>query len=424
MNGAKLSTLCYIEQDGKYLMLHRTVKKNDVNKDKWIGIGGHFEQDESPEECILRETMEETGYMLTSFRYRGIVTFVSGDGVTEYMHLFTADGISGEPVPCDEGELEWIDKKDVWNLNLWEGDKIFFLLLEQERPFFSLKLVYNGKGVLKYAALDGRPMELFDLLDENGEKTGVIEERSVAHYLGNRHAAVHIWILRRKTGEDKAAGENLRRTGEKLSALRKDKYEVLLQKRSMQKDSNPGEYDVSAAGHVASGDTALNTAVREIKEELGLTVAPEQLCFLGMHEAGFEAVFNGRIFRDDEMCSVYVYLEDDAFRGTAGNDAGCGGQNVSSEEQTAGRRGTVGNDAGCGGQNVSAEEQDTDQGEDSSRLRGRIDADRLRLQKEEVESVCWMDLDECERQVREALLPNCINVKEFEMVRKHLEEHR
>lgn len=94
----KMSTLCYIEQDGKYLMLHRTVKKNDVNKDKWIGVGGHFEADESPEECLLREVREETGYTLTSYRFRGLVTFVSGTGVTEYMSLFTADGFTGEPI--------------------------------------------------------------------------------------------------------------------------------------------------------------------------------------------------------------------------------------------------------------------------------------------------------------------------------------
>ena len=116
-----LSTLCYIEQDGRYLMLHRTVKKNDVNKDKWIGVGGHFEKDESPEECLLREVKEETGYTLTSYRYRGIITFVSGNGVTEYMSLFTADRFEGQPCACDEGELKWIDKNEIWKLNLWEG---------------------------------------------------------------------------------------------------------------------------------------------------------------------------------------------------------------------------------------------------------------------------------------------------------------
>lgn len=155
----KLSTLCYIERDNKYLMLHRTVKKNDVNKDKWIGVGGHFEADESPEECLLREVKEETGYTLTSYQYRGIVTFISGNGVTEYMSLFTADGFEGEPIPCDEGELEWVDIDEIENLNIWEGDKIFFRLLAEGRAFFSLKLVYDGHDGLIYAALDGKPIQ-------------------------------------------------------------------------------------------------------------------------------------------------------------------------------------------------------------------------------------------------------------------------
>ena len=154
-----LSTLCYIERDGKYLMLHRTVKKNDVNKDKWIGVGGHFEADESPEECLLREVREETGYTLTSFRFRAIVTFVSGDGVTEYMSLFTADGFTGTPIPCNEGELEWVDKEEVLRLNLWEGDRIFLRLLNESEDFFSLKLVYDGSGGLVSAALNGASLE-------------------------------------------------------------------------------------------------------------------------------------------------------------------------------------------------------------------------------------------------------------------------
>ena len=154
---AKLSTLCYIERDGKYLMLHRTVKKNDVNKDKWIGVGGHFEADESPEECLLREVKEETGYTLTSYRYRGLVTFVSGNGVTEYMSLFTADGFEGDPIPCDEGELAWVDMDQVEELNIWEGDKIFFRLMEEECDFFSLKLVYDGQDQLISVSLNGKP---------------------------------------------------------------------------------------------------------------------------------------------------------------------------------------------------------------------------------------------------------------------------
>ncbi len=153
----RLSTLCYIEKDRKYLMLHRTVKENDINKDKWIGVGGHFEADESPEECLIREVKEETGYTLTSYRYRGIVTFVSGNGITEYMSLFTADGFEGEETDCDEGELEWVDIDRIHELNIWEGDKIFFRLLEEECDFFSLKLVYDGQDHLVSASLNGKP---------------------------------------------------------------------------------------------------------------------------------------------------------------------------------------------------------------------------------------------------------------------------
>ena len=153
------STLCYIEHDEKYLMLHRTIKKNDINKDKWIGVGGHFEEGESPEECVCREVKEETGYTLTYYRFRGLVTFLSGDGVTEYMSLFTADGFEGEAIPCDEGELEWVPIKQIEQLNLWEGDKIFLRLLAEESPFFSLKLVYDGRGGLVKAVLDGKQIK-------------------------------------------------------------------------------------------------------------------------------------------------------------------------------------------------------------------------------------------------------------------------
>ena len=152
------STLCYMEKDGKYLMLHRTMKKKDVNKDKWIGVGGHFELGESPEECVCREVLEETGYRLTSYRFRGLVTFLSGDGVTEYMSLFTADGFEGEESACDEGELECVPIEKIGELNLWEGDKIFLRLLAEDAPFFSLKLVYDGHGGLVEAVLNGKTL--------------------------------------------------------------------------------------------------------------------------------------------------------------------------------------------------------------------------------------------------------------------------
>ena len=156
-----LSTLCYIENDrGEYLMLHRVKKENDANRDKWIGIGGKFEPGESPEECVLREAQEETGLTLTDYRYRGLVTFVSDRWETEYMHLFTAVGWTGEVKTCDEGVLEWIGKDDLAALPQWEGDRIFLRLLREDEPFFSLKLRYEGE-TLVYAALNGREMEAY-----------------------------------------------------------------------------------------------------------------------------------------------------------------------------------------------------------------------------------------------------------------------
>lgn len=153
-----MTTLCYIEQDGKYLMLHRIKKEIDVNKDKWIGVGGHFEQDESPEECLLREVKEETGLTLLSWKFRGIITFVCNGWNTEYMCLYTADNFEGELIECEEGELVWIPKEEVFQLNLWEGDKIFFRLLEERKDFFSMKLVYEG-DILKECLVDGKLLE-------------------------------------------------------------------------------------------------------------------------------------------------------------------------------------------------------------------------------------------------------------------------
>lgn len=139
-----------MEDATRYLMLHRVKKEKDINKDKWIGVGGKFEDKESPEDCLLREVREETGLTLTSYRFRGIVTFVTDRYETEYMHLYTADAWEGEMITCDEGNLDWIDKKAVYDLELWEGDKIFFHLLEQKAPFFSLKLEYIGDDLVAY----------------------------------------------------------------------------------------------------------------------------------------------------------------------------------------------------------------------------------------------------------------------------------
>ena len=160
-----LTTLCYIEKNDSYLMLHRVSKKNDVNKDKWIGVGGHFENRESPEECLRREVYEETGLRLTSYRYRGIVTFVFEDEPAEYMSLYTADGFEGSVTnqdgsmkECNEGVLAWVKKADVGKLNLWEGDRIFLRLLDEDEPFFSLKLVYQGDDLVE-AVLNGKRLK-------------------------------------------------------------------------------------------------------------------------------------------------------------------------------------------------------------------------------------------------------------------------
>ena len=151
------STLCYLERGDEYLMLHRVKKAHDLNHDKWIGVGGKFQEGESPEDCILRETWEETGLTLTEYRYRGLVTFVSDQAPTEYMHLFTATGWTGTPHPCDEGELAWIEKAALMQLPMWEGDRIFLDLLDRQVPFFSLKLCYEGDR-LTQAVLNGEKL--------------------------------------------------------------------------------------------------------------------------------------------------------------------------------------------------------------------------------------------------------------------------
>lgn len=156
----KQTTLLYIEKDNRYLMLHRTKKAHDASHDKWIGVGGKCEPDESPDECMLRECLEETGLRITQWKYRGIVTFISDIWPCEYMHLFTATGYEGDLISCDEGDLQWIDKQELFNLTLWPGDRIFLKLLQDpEQEFFSLKLTYRGDDLIE-ARLNTIPLEL------------------------------------------------------------------------------------------------------------------------------------------------------------------------------------------------------------------------------------------------------------------------
>ena len=153
------SSLCYLYRGGDVLMMHRTRKKNDMNHDKWIAVGGRFEAGESPEECALREVREETGLTMLVPRYRGVVTFINDQYETERMHLFTCDKWTGELTDCDEGELVWLPKKEMDALPQWEGDRIFHRLLDEGVPFFELELVYSGEKLLS-AALDGKQLKI------------------------------------------------------------------------------------------------------------------------------------------------------------------------------------------------------------------------------------------------------------------------
>ncbi|MDO5291465.1 MAG: NUDIX domain-containing protein [bacterium] len=281
----KFTTLCYIEKDDKFLMLHRTVKENDANKDKWIGLGGKFEPGESPEDCLLREIKEEAGITLTSYRFRGIVTFVSDEWEDEYMCLYTADQWQGEISDCDEGELLWVKKERIPSLNLWEGDRIFLDLLATDEPFFSLKLQYQ-KDNLVDAVLNGTPLEFFDLRDQEGNPTGKRKARVLAHQDGDLHGTSHIWVARECNNNG---------------------YELLLQKRSATKDAYPGCYDVSSAGHLDIGETYLEAAIREAREELGLLVDEQDLEFVGMHDVYMEEEFYHKPFRNHELSAIYLY---------------------------------------------------------------------------------------------------------------------
>lgn len=153
-----VTVVCYLEKDDKILMLHRTKKENDVNHGKWIGVGGHVEAGESPEECVIREVREETGYTLENYRYRAILTFCYNEEPAMYLFLFTADQFSGEQIECNEGDLQWIPKAELEALEMWQGDRIFHRLLESRQDFFSMKMVYQGDQLTE-CIIDGRKAE-------------------------------------------------------------------------------------------------------------------------------------------------------------------------------------------------------------------------------------------------------------------------
>ena len=335
----KLTTLCYLEREDCYLMLHRVSKKNDVNRDKWIGIGGKFEPGESPEDCLLREAYEETGYRLTDYKLRGIVTFLFNENDAEYMFLYTATGFEGTPVSCDEGELEWVPKGSIVGLYLWEGDRFFFELLKSGAPFFSLKLRYQD-DLLTEAALDGKPLDLLDVLDEKGNPSGLVRERTLVHLRGDFHRTVRVWIYRKR--EDR-------------------KVEILLQKRSREKDTYPGCYDTSSAGHVLAGDEYFASACRELWEELGIKAREGELRLLGFYDEKYVTPWGENLFKNHERNAVYLY-------------------------------------------------------------EGAVDAAALRLQKEEVDSVCWMELSRALSEVRAKNPEFCVPEEELLLLERAFSE--
>ncbi len=337
-----LTTLCYIERDGAYLMLHRVKKENDINKDKWIGIGGKFEAGESPEDCLFREVGEETGLELKDFSLRGIVTFLADENAPEYMFLYTADDFEGEPGECSEGTLEWVPKSDIGSLNIWEGDRIFFKLLDSGRPFFSLKLRYTGDRLVE-AVLDGKMMELLDVVGPDGEPTGAVRERTMVHESGDRHRTSHVWIVRHAP-----AGGG---------------YELLLQKRCSTKDSFAGCYDITSAGHIPAGAGYIESALRELYEELGIKAKADELIFVGVHTSRYEGEFYGKPFINDEISNVYI-------------------------------------------------------------LNRAVDISDVTVQESEIEEVKWFDIDEALEAAKNNDPGFCLEADEIEMLRSFLENRR
>ena len=355
----ELTTLCYLVKDGKALMLHRVVKKNDVNKDKWIGVGGHFEDGESPEDCAKREIYEETGLTAEAMTLNGIVTFDSAkQDHTEYMFLYTVTEWTGTAHECDEGVLEWIDFDRIRNMNLWEGDRIFLKLLDEGHPFFSLKLVYDEKDVLRGAVLDGRQMELFDILNPDGTLAGYTRERSIAHEMGSLHGTVHLWIARDTKKENKGDKED-----NEVKEAAGTGWQLLLQKRAADKDSYPGCMDISSAGHIKAGDGVEETLLREFREEMGISASAEDFTYVGDHLSYHESVFYGKPFRDHELSHIFVY-----------------------------------------------------------RLSDRIDAEKLRLQKEEIASVSWIAFDELEQRMKDGTIQTSIDPDELSILKEFLEK--
>lgn len=328
----KNASLCYIERGGKYLMLLRNKKPDDPNEGKWIGVGGKLEPGESPADCARREIREETGLTALDLISFGRVYFKSDVWEEEIMHLFLVTDFEGEVTDCDEGELHWIDKNEVFDLPLWDGDRIFLKYLLDGRQFDEMTLDYHGERLCG-CRVDSVEKELLDVFNEDGSPAGYVASREYVHWKGLWHATVHIWI----------AGEN------------DGKPSLLLQLRAADKRLYPSCWDISAAGHIPSGEAALNGAMRELAEELGIHVSPDELAYLGTMKMTYDDDDDGG-YHDREHCRIYL-------------------------------------------------------------LRRQVDLSGLTLQASEVERVMWMTLEEIMESLENGGLNHCLHKEELAFIR-------
>ena len=283
----KNATLCYIERDGKILMMFRNKKPNDPNEGKWIGVGGKVEPGETVEQCARREILEETGLTVRELTAWGDVWFRSDVWEDEVMHLFAASGAEGELSECDEGELHWIEKDEVFSLRLWDGDRVFLKYLMQGVKFDRMELEYHGDRLCR-CVVDGNEEELLDVNLRNGEPSGMVVSRDFVHWKGQWHPTVHVWL----TGRDPQG-----------------KPTLLLQLRAAGKRLYPSHWDISAAGHIPAGERPLNGALRELEEELGVHAAPDDPVYAGVLIMTYDDDI-GQGYHDREHCYVYLLHSD------------------------------------------------------------------------------------------------------------------
>ena len=333
----KDATLCYLERNGQYLMLLRNKKSNDPNEGKWIGVGGKPEQGETPEECAKREILEETGLRAAALHPCGDVFFYSDVWEDEIMHLYLVDDFSGElNAECDEGELCWIDKERIFDLNLWDGDRIFLQYMMNGRRFDRMELTYTGERLCS-CTVDGTAVELLDVCHEDGSPAGYVASRDYVHWKGLWHTTVHIWVVEK----DEEGSPSL-----------------LLQLRSADRRLYPSCWDISSAGHIPAGEDALHGAVREVGEELGLRIRPEDLAYIGTMKMTYDDDYDEG-YHDREYCRLYL-------------------------------------------------------------LRREVDVSSMNLQEAEVEQVMTMRYDDIVKAVGDGSLHHCLKMEELEFLRQFI----